>query len=176
MITQATPQQEVRIDFLYLDLGQCGRCRNSRTALEAALEATHPALAAMGRSVVVRDTHVTSLDQARRENFVASPTIRIDGRDIQPEALTSRCRECGDLCDCADGVDCREWAWDGAHHTAAPVALIVERIMAAALKGPAPGDAEAENPLPPDADDRNLRRFFAGAPVPAACCARSGRR
>ena len=44
--------------------------------------------AATGTGVVaaVTDTVVDDLDQARALRFVGSPTVRVEGRDVQPEA------------------------------------------------------------------------------------------
>lgn len=149
----------LKIDLLYLDLSHCDRCQGAKGALDRALDALAPALAALGRDVERRDILVTSAEHAAAEGFVASPTVRVDGVDIQPEAHQSRCDTCGDLCGCADGVDCRLWAWDGALHASPPVALLVERIMAhAAGRAPAvAGDAAAS--------DAGVRAFFAAGGV-----------
>lgn len=159
------PNRTLRLDFLYLDLSQCRRCAGTRATLEEALAAVGPALATMGAVAELRETHVTSIAQAQALGFTASPTVRVDGVDVQPEAHLSRCAECGDLCNCSDGVDCREWAWRGARFTTPPAGLLVEAILRAALRGSVePGDTQ------PRTTGESVERFLAArAPKPACC-------
>lgn len=166
----ATPNA-VTVDLLYLDLSQCGRCNGARAALDQAVAATAPALEAMGMTLETNAIHVTSLAQAQAEGFIASPTIRINGRDIQPEAHQNSCAECGDLCACEGGIDCRVWEWHGESHLSPPVPLIVQAILSAA-SGPAGDRAGAVDPAVAAEGHQNLARFFADTSAGAdACCA-----
>lgn len=161
----------VTIDLLYLDLSQCGRCNGARAALDQAVAATGPALDAMGLKLVTNAIHVTSLAQAQAEDFIASPTIRINGRDIQPEAYQSSCAECGDLCECAGDIDCRVWTWQGETHLSPPVPLIVQAILAAAST-PVDGQKAGVDAAVVAESHHNLARFFSGRSAGAeACCA-----
>lgn len=157
----------ITLDFLYLDLSACGRCQGADEAVERAMAAAQPALEALGAAIALRRIHVTSLDQARAEGFTLSPTIRVNGADIQPGAPRSRCRECGDLCDCADGVDCREWLWRGAQSLTPPVAMIVHHVLAAATEATGPTAAAAPEAQPVST---GVERFFAGAPTEKLSC------
>jgi hypothetical protein len=49
-----------------------------------ALELLEDVLAAREIDVPIRVTHVATDDEAERRRFPGSPTIRIDGRDIDP--------------------------------------------------------------------------------------------
>ena len=168
--SRPTTAAHLDIELLYLDLSQCGRCKGALTALETAIEATRPALQAMGMTPALVGKHVTSLDQARAEAFVASPTIRVAGLDIQPEAFQSPCQECGDLCGCGDGVDCRVWSWNGERHTEPPVAMLVGAILDRARTISHP-EAMAVSPSQATGDsDGNLKRFFDGKAEQDACC------
>lgn len=164
----------LRVHLLYLDATECGRCVGARKRLRAAIAAVRPAFDALGRVVALQETHVTSAEQARALAFVASPTIRIDGADVQPAAHQDRCDACGDLCACAEGVDCRVWAWEGGFHEEPPTALLVEALLAAAV------GARRAGPVDPQAAAQgraNIERFFAaaenapGVEGAAACCA-----
>lgn len=62
----------LRIEYLHLDLSQCGRCQSVLRNLTAAIDAARPALTAMGVSPDLALTHVTSAEQARAIGFVAS--------------------------------------------------------------------------------------------------------
>ncbi len=153
-------RRTLTVDFLYLDREVCSRCRGTEAALEDALERVAPLLADIGVDVAVRTVHVQSAADARRVGLEVSPTIRVDGRDLQPEYRESTCESCGDLCDCEGGVDCRMWTYDGREHTTPPVELLLEGLLRAAVdSGPtAPSRSETDDRLP-----ENLERFFAGA-------------
>lgn len=133
----ATPN--IKLEFLYLDLSVCGRCQGTGRSLEQALRAARDALAAMDVGVDVDSVHVANADIAKAVGLVVSPTIRIDGRDIQPDVLQSPCADCGDQCGCDGGcTNCRKWRWRDREYTAAPPGLIVEALMAAAVARNAP--------------------------------------
>lgn len=123
----------VPVAFLYLDDQACDRCRDSGSVLETAAKVVAPALAAIGVVAEIRRHHVLSAAEAEALGFVASPTIRIAGRDIQPDAALSPCRECGDLCGCVGGVDCRVWRWQGTVQTTVPLGLVASAMLAAGL-------------------------------------------
>jgi hypothetical protein len=162
--------QTIEVDFLYLDLTTCSRCRASDASLQAAVETVRPVLDAVGASIEVRKTLVETEEQASALGFVSSPTILVNGHDIAGELIESSCSECGELCGCGGGVDCRVWDYRGEQHTEAPVGMIVEAILAEI--GPA-GPGRSEETMSIDVPD-NLKRFFAGV-APArttysSCC------
>lgn len=151
------------VELLALDLATCDRCVGTKATLEAALAATAEALRASGVDVAVRTTVVRTLEQAEALGFVASPTIRVDGRDIALQTKESPCG-CGDAAGTC--TDCRVWIYRGREHTVAPEEMIVEAILAAAAS-PAPTPASAPAPVP-----ENIRRYLAArANAGSACCA-----
>ncbi len=170
--------QIVKVDFLYLDLTTCSRCRASDATLEAAVEIVRPMLDSVGASIEVCKTLVETEEQARTLGFVSSPTIRVNGRDIAGELIESSCSECDELCGCDGGVECRVWDYRGEQHTEAPTGLIVEAILAEV--GPSGTTRSEETPFV-DVPE-NLKRFFTGTGAardassccsteqPAACC------
>lgn len=160
----------IAVDFLYLDLGHCGRCAGTEAVLDDALAAATPALGAMGYDVELKKIHVTSAEQAGREGFLVSPTIRVAGRDIQPEAHQSACAECGDLCNCSEGIECRVWEWQGERTLTPPVAMIVSRLMDAVRQAaPAPSAEHSAEAMA--ASGENIARFFSSADENGRCCA-----
>ena len=162
----------LQIEFLYLDLDTCTRCRATDATLLEAIDRTHPALEAAGVAVSVTKTLVASEAQARALGFVSSPTIRINGVDIAGELVESACDSCSESCACNGGVDCRDWVWHGERSQEPPLGLIVEAIMRHA-GGTDPGSAI---PSPPGAGGvpANLRQYFAAAAADtlqaADCC------
>jgi hypothetical protein len=123
------PTRSLQIEFLYLDLDTCTRCRATDATLLEALHRTRPALDAAGVTVSVTKTLVASEAQARALGFVSSPTIRINGVDIAGELVESACDSCSEGCACNGGVDCRDWLWQGERSQEPPLGLIVEAIM-----------------------------------------------
>lgn len=161
--------QTIEVDFLYLDLTTCSRCRASDASLQAAMETVQPVLEVVGVSIEVRKILVETEEQARALGFVSSPTIHVNGHDIASDLIESSCSDCGELCGCGGGVDCRLWNYRGEQHTEAPVGLIVEAILAGI--GPASA-ARSEETMSTDVPD-NLKRFFAGvgaARNTSSCC------
>ena len=67
----------MRIEVLYFD-----GCPNH----EALLPRLHEILARTGVSAEIDLRRIASDDAAQRERFLGSPTVRINGRDVEPEA------------------------------------------------------------------------------------------
>jgi hypothetical protein len=165
------PGRTVRIELLALDLKTCGRCTGTDRNLEEAIETVAGVFREAGASVEVVRHVVTSARQAERLRFVSSPTIRVDGRDIALELRESNCGDCGDICGCEGGVDCRVWVWQGREYTEAPKAMIVDALLRAYSGGP-PAEEAAAYELP-----ENLRAYFAAlsakAEAASDCCDRT---
>jgi hypothetical protein len=69
--------KQLDIECLFLDVGQCGRCRKTVQNLQVAIEILRSPLASRGIELVLREVQVESAEQAIRERLVISPTIRI---------------------------------------------------------------------------------------------------
>ncbi|MFC7026461.1 DUF2703 domain-containing protein [Halomicroarcula sp. GCM10025710] len=124
-------RRTVTVDFLYLDNESCERCMGTEDALQAALERIESIFESLNVGITVRDIHVSTLDAAEATQLAVSPTIRINGRDIQPDYIENTCDSCGDLCACEGDVDCRLWRYRGKEHSTAPIGLIVESLVQA---------------------------------------------
>lgn len=158
--------RKIQIEFLYLDLNVCSRCRETEANLDAAIHDVTALLREAGVEVVLSKTKVASEQQARALRFLSSPTIRVNGQDIAPEPRESQCSSCGSICD--GPVDCRVWEFRGQQYTEAPKAMIVDAILRAVYAG-----QPASTPQPfADVPD-NLKRFFALSSArncSAGCC------
>lgn len=121
--------QILNIDYLYLDLMSCKRCLDTNLNLDNAISKV---LHLLGDKIItfnVNKVHINNEDKAREFGLEVSPTIRINGEDIQSDWIDNQCTECGDLCECAQHITCRLWKWDGNEFLAAPENLILDAIL-----------------------------------------------
>jgi O-phosphoseryl-tRNA(Cys) synthetase len=139
---------------MYLDLSICSRCQGTDDTLDAAMAETSAILKAAGVEVTVNKIHVASEEQARQLQFASSPTIRVNGRDIQMEVRESLCESCGDLC--GDDVDCRVWVYQGKEYTVPPKAMIIDAVLSEVYGNAGVSVEPVGNFTVPD----NLKRFF----------------
>jgi len=142
---------------MYLDLNVCERCQDTESVLSEAIQEVSRVLETTGVEVGLNKIHVTSEEQASTLGFLVSPTIRVNGRDIQMNFRESLCDTCGTLCDCEGGVSCREWEYQGQWYNAPPKGLIVESILREVYGGVG---AERVEPEKSEQTPENLRRFF----------------
>jgi len=143
------------IDFLYLDLTICSWCQGTEASLDAAISQVAQVLSATDIEVQVNKINVVSEEQARQLGFVSSPTIRVNGKDIQLEVKESLCDSCGDLC--GDDVDCRIWIYQDKEYTVPPKAMIIEAILREVYGNPHKPlqDSQTDFEVPD-----NLKKFF----------------
>jgi hypothetical protein len=120
-------KKKIVIDFMYLDLNVCERCRGTEGSLGEAIADVKRVLELTGVEVVVNKIHIDSEEKAIQYRFESSPTIRINGKDIQLETKESLCESCGDLC--GDEVDCRVWIYNGKEYNVPPKAMIIDAIL-----------------------------------------------
>ncbi len=143
------------IEFMYLDLSVCTWCQSTESNLEEAIAEVALVLKATGVNVNVKKIHIQSEEQARELGFISSPTIRINGQDIQLDVKESLCDSCGDLC--GDNVDCRIWTYQGKEYTAPPKGMIIDAILREVYGG---SKKSVETSTPSREVPENLRRFF----------------
>ena len=159
------PPRTLIIDFLYLDLTTCTRCRGTEHSLQAALAAVGEVLTTAGVDVEVRKFHIRSEAEARARRFVSSPTIRINGADIACELRESSCGSEACVDGCGDHIACRVWLFGGRAYTEPPADLIVDAILRHVPGQPT--DLGTGTMLDqPYRLPANLQRFFAGRSAP----------
>ena len=91
-------RREVVLDFLYLDLNACERCKATDTSFDLAVTLLLDIFKLLNFHVEIRKINVTTKELAEQYHFVSSPTIRVNGIDICNEVKESSCQDCGDLC------------------------------------------------------------------------------
>jgi hypothetical protein len=155
-----TPEPErkkITIDFLYLDLAVCERCQGTETNLDQAVNEVSNVLSAAGFEIEVNKVNITSEELAIKHKFISSPTIRVNGRDIDLNVKETSCKECGELC--GDDVDCRVWEYEGVEYNEPPKAMIINAIMKEIYGAPGDNATNSNEYSLPD----NLKTFFKGS-------------
>jgi len=130
--------KKLKIDFLYLDLSTCERCGATDKVLDDALDELKPEL--RGAEVIVKKTKIKNDEEAKKYDFVRSPTIRINGVDIE-KILTGKldvkdnyCESCASICgeSCSEstggGTQCRTVEYKGKIYEAVPKEMIKDAI------------------------------------------------
>lgn len=146
-------EKRLLIEFMFVDLTVCKWCLGTDASLEEAVAEVANLLKATGYGIEVRKILVKTEEQARELGFVSSPTIRINGQDIQPDVKECLCESCGDVC--GEEVDCRVWVWQGQEYTTPPKAMIVDAILRHVY-----GGQQGTQQITKDVPD-NLKKFFA---------------
>jgi len=141
------------VEFLYLDMATCERCQATDSSLKQALDAMSSVFDALGYQVRVDEVHITSRELAVQHHFLSSPTIRVNGVDIQTSVKESDCADCGSLSGCATG--CRVFTWSGQDFEQPPAGMIVDGILRVLYQDRTPDET-------PYALPDNLEQFFAG--------------
>ena len=158
----------IEIELLALDLTSCTRCVGTLQNIQRAIDTVRPVLEMTGAQVHVTTLVIASEEQARHHRFVTSPTVRIDGRDIDiGAALESTCDSCTELCGCDEGTSCRVWRYQGEDHTEAPVGLVVESMLGELFRG---GDTSGSDASVYPGVPENLQRFFKSRSPARSCC------
>lgn len=130
----------MKIEVLYFS-----DCPNHKPAVERVREA----LRAEGMTAELAELEVNDADAAQRLKFLGSPTIRVNGLDIEPEARSSA----------AFGMMCRTYA-DGCCQSGLPSGELIR----AALR-------ETRIPAPEQESPRLRRSFIFGGSLIAAVAA-----
>lgn len=153
-------EKQLVIDFLFLDLSQCTRCQGTDDTLGNALKEVAGHLEHEGYEVLVNKVQINTEELARQYRFLTSPTIRVNGRDIQLDIVESNCESCGDLC--GDSVDCRVWVYEGKEYDIPPNELIIESIMSVVASEDKKSDSAVNNIDESYEIPENLVKFFSG--------------
>lgn len=129
-------------------------CQGTDDSLDSALSEVAAILKATGVEVTVNKIHVETEEQARQLRFASSPTIRVNGRDIQMDGKDTLCESCGDLC--GSEVDCRVWVYQGEEYTVPPKGLIIDALLRAAYGNSEIPANNSDEFVVPD----NLKHFY----------------
>lgn len=135
----AQKDKKLKIDFLYLDLSACDRCQATDEVLDDALDELRKEIRDV-KEMTVNKIKIASDEEAKKYDFVRSPTVRINGVDIE-EILTGKleikdsyCESCASGCgkSCSEatggGTQCRVVEYKGKTYEAVPKEMIKDAI------------------------------------------------
>lgn len=131
-IDMANETSKLIIDFLYLDLSLCERCQATDIVLDEALIELRDELKDV-KQISVNKIKILSDKEAKKYDLISSPTLRINGKDIE-EIITGKleikenyCSSCSEVC-CGD-TNCRTYEYNGTISDFIPKEMIKEAIM-----------------------------------------------
>ncbi len=156
------------IEYLYLDLQTCDRCIGTDKALDTVMMTLTPALRLAGYAVTYNKVEIKSEALAREYQFLSSPTIRVNGRDVCVSVQENDCGCCSDIS--GTDVACRVFEYNGETYEVAPEEMLAQAILQTVFGGVQDGCCcESPYELP-----ANLKAFFEGKTKKAACACTGG--
>lgn len=153
--------KKIIVEYLALDLHTCQRCVGTDTVLEEVIKVLEPALQLAGYEIELRKILIESAETAAANRLEASPTIRINGRDICSCLQQNSCACCSNISGTA--VDCRIFLWNNVAYETPPKEMLAEEIFKG-LFAPSEKRERQEYRLP-----QNLIAFFEGKASQTAC-------
>jgi len=168
----AGPEKKILdVELLVTDLETCERCVPTGDQLGKAVRLLQPVAEALGIVLRHREYVIRTREEAKARALMTSPTIRLNGRDIEQEIRESVCESCGDLTGNDTVVECREWHYRGQVFPSAPLPMLIEAISGAIL------NIDEMPPATPDLLKKlpeNLERYFENRnqdkPSSPCCC------
>lgn len=119
----------IKIQLLYIL--DCPWCVKTKKLIKKSLKE-------IGIKAEVEEILIDTDEKAKKHKFVGSPTIRINGKDIQEEVSKARCSCCEELSEFEEttefvkqecGCGCRTYFYKGKQHPYPPKKMIKETII-----------------------------------------------
>ena len=145
--------KKITIDYLYLDLNTCDRCVGTDEVLDKVLDVLEPALQLAGYNVVRRKIEISTAEFAAEYQFISSPTIRVNGKDICLTVEENDCGCCSDIAGC--DVECRVFRYKDEIYEIPPKEMLANAILKTLFS-----DSADSNYLEYIMSD-NLKKFYA---------------
>ena len=157
-------ENKVLVEYLYLDLQTCSRCIGTDNVLDEVMTALTPTLRLAGFEAEYNKIEMETAELAEKYQFLSSPTIRVNGRDICASVKENSCGCCGEIS--GTDVACRVFEYNGVTYEVPPKEMLAEGILRS-MFGPNEGCGSGGGYALP----KNLRDFFNGkkSRVPCSC-------
>ena len=161
---ERTSDNKVLVEYLYLDLQTCERCIGTDKVLDEVMMTLTPALQLAGYEIEYNKVKMETAELAKRYQFLSSPTIRINGRDVCLSVKENSCGCCSDIS--GTDVDCRVFEYKGENYEVPPKEMLAKAILCAVFgisEEACPCNSEYMLP-------GNLKTFFEGKRNKLSCC------
>lgn len=159
---EASYEKKIAVEYLYLDLQTCNRCIGTDAMLDEVMAMLTPALKLAGYEVEYNKIEMKTAELARQYQFLSSPTIRVNGRDIFQSVAENGCDCCSEISG-AD-VDCRVFEYNGESYEVPPKEMLAEAILQAVFGRTESGCSCGNYELPD-----NLKSFYEGKKNKSVC-------
>ena len=158
------PPKSIMIEYLYLDLNTCDRCIGTDNVLDDVIMSLTPALELAGYEVEYKKIEMETAAIAEQYQFLSSPTIRVNGRDICQSVVENSCGCCSEISGAK--VDCRVFEFNGENYEVPPKEMLADAILYSVF-GMSDGGCSCDTAyeLP-----ENLKEFFNGKKNVSSCC------
>ena len=158
--------KKILVEYLFLDLQTCERCVGTDILLDEVMVTLTPALQLAGYEVAYHKVKMETADIAKRYQFLSSPTIRVNGRDVFLFVKENSCGCCSDIS--GTDVDCRVFEYNGKNYEVPPVEMLADAVLRAVF---APREEACSCGSKYELPD-NLKTFFEGKRNKSSCGSR----
>ena len=124
---ESVTMKELTIDYLFLDLKTCDRCLGTDDVLDEVVDTLEPTLQLLGYEVKRRKLEMSTIEHAEAYQFVSSPTIRVNNKDIALSVEENNCESCSDIA--GSKIDCRVYTYEGKQYDVPPKEMLSEAIL-----------------------------------------------
>jgi len=130
--TRGRMMKKLIIDFLYLDLSSCERCQDTDRILDEVLSELGPNLRVVDY-LRINKIKMTNKEDEKKYGFKRSPTIKLNGRDVEEivsgrsEVTDNYCSSCSDVC--GEDTDCRTYEYGEETSENVPKEMLKEGLL-----------------------------------------------
>lgn len=148
--------KKVLVEYLYLDLNTCDRCIGTDSVLDEVMKELTPTLQIAGYTVEYQKKEMKTAEIAEQYQFLSSPTIRVNGKDICTSVMENSCGCCSEIS--GTDVDCRLFEYNGETYEVPPKEMLAENILSGIFgENKSECSCGSEYKLP-----ENLNEFYKG--------------
>lgn len=147
--------KKIMVEYLYLDFQTCERCIETDNILDEVMLVLTPALKLAGFTVEYKKIEMKTSEIAIQHQFLCSPTIRVNGRDLCQSVAENSCGCCSEISD--TDVECRVFEYNGETFEVPPKEMLAEGIFQS-IFGQSNGECSGDRYELPE----NLKKFFDG--------------
>ena len=159
---ETAPKKKIVVEYLYLDLQTCDRCIGTDNVLDEVMSVLTPALQLAGYEVEYNKMEIETAELAEQYQFISSPTVRVNGRDICQSVAENSCGCCSDIS--GTDVACRVFEYNGETYEVPPEEMLAEAIFQAVF-----GQTETVCSFRNYELPENLKTFFEGKESKSCC-------